>query len=148
MPGERAAGEDTSPIRLVIVDDAERTRELLRRLAELDGRFEVVGEAADGVEALRRVRAEEPDVVLLDVRMPQMDGIDALEEIKQDALETRVVMYSADSTRRREALDAGADAWVDKTESFRLLADVLAGADRQDTPERVIDLTHEETRVD
>jgi hypothetical protein len=46
------------------------------------------------------------------------------------------------------ALDAGADAWVDKTESFRLLADVLAGQERQDTPERVIDLTREESHVD
>lgn len=145
---DRADRQVDTPIRIVVVDDAERTRELLRRLVQLDGRFEVVGEAADGVAALEVVRAEDPDAVLLDVRMPLMDGIAALQAIKQDDAGIRVVMYSADSTRRREAIESGADAWVDKTDSFRHLADVLAGGPEDRTPHRVIDLTQDRTPVE
>lgn len=116
-------------IRIVIVDDAERTRELLRRLASIDERLEVVGEAGDGREAIDVTIAAEPDVVLLDVRMPRMDGLEALRHLKNDAsVRPAVVMYSADSTRRREALAQGADGWVDKDQGFSALADALIAA--------------------
>jgi DNA-binding NarL/FixJ family response regulator len=116
-------------IRVVIVDAPERTRELLRRLASIDDRLEIVGEAGDGRQAIDVTIETDPDVVLLDVRMPHMDGLEALNHLKRSAsVQPAVVMYSADSTRRQEALAQGADGWVDKDQGFSALADALIAA--------------------
>ncbi|MGP9538030.1 response regulator [Brachybacterium sp. AOP43-C2-M15] len=71
-------------IRLVLVDDQELVRTGLRSLAERDGDIEVVGEAADGRTGIARVRELRPDVVLMDIRMPQLDGIAATARITAD----------------------------------------------------------------
>ncbi|MGE5140423.1 MAG: response regulator, partial [Rudaea sp.] len=60
--------------RVLIVDDAAEVRQELRLLLELAGQFEVIGEAADGLEAIRQTGAEHPDVVLMDLAMPVLDG--------------------------------------------------------------------------
>lgn len=71
-------------IRVLIVDDQALMREGLKTLLELDARVEVVGEAADGVDALRRIREVKPDVALVDVRMPRMDGVELTERMTAD----------------------------------------------------------------
>ena len=71
-------------IRIVLVDDQEMVRTGLRALAERDGDIEVVGEAADGRAGLSRVRELRPDLVLMDLRMPQLDGIAATAQITAD----------------------------------------------------------------
>ncbi|HIY23285.1 MAG TPA: response regulator transcription factor [Candidatus Brachybacterium merdigallinarum] len=83
-------------IRIVLVDDQELVRTGLRALAERDGDIEVVGEASDGRAGLARVRELEPDVVLMDIRMPQLDGIAATARITADpALEgVRVIVLT------------------------------------------------------
>jgi DNA-binding NarL/FixJ family response regulator len=75
----------TEPIRIVLVDDQELVRAGLRPLAERDGDITVIAEAADGRAGLSFVRERHPDVVLMDIRMPVMDGIEATESIVSDA---------------------------------------------------------------
>ena len=71
-------------IRVLLVDDHEVVRQGLRLLLETSDEIEVVGEASDGVEALRAVADDQPDVVLMDIRMPRLDGIEATERLRVD----------------------------------------------------------------
>ena len=100
--------------RVVIVDDVAHVREGLRDALQLDPETEVVGEAADGQGALNLVAKCRPDVVLMDARMPVMDGIQATTAIKHRWPLIRVVVLTVHSQYRQEALAAGADAFVTK----------------------------------
>ena len=111
--------------RVLIVDDQERARRGLKALLATQPGLEVVGEATDGEEAVRLAEALRPDVILMDVRMPNMDGIEATRCIKKAHPEIRVIVLTMYDTHRREALEAGADAFVLKSEGFeRLMAAV------------------------
>jgi CheY-like chemotaxis protein len=103
--------------RVVLVDDEPDIVYLARTLFEHDGRFEVVGEARDGKEAVRLAQALQPEAVLLDILMPGMDGWEALPLIRRVAPDTAVVVVSAlgrhqDVAERATAL--GAAAYVEK----------------------------------
>lgn len=102
------------PARLLIADDRERTRRAVRALLAAHPGFEVVGEASDGQQAVERVEQLAPDLVILDVRMPGLDGIAATAEIKRRWPGVRVVVHSLAFDRRDDALAAGADAFVPK----------------------------------
>lgn len=104
------------PCRIVICDDQPGFRQVLTLVLGLESGFEVVGEAGDGNSVVHVVADLHPDVLLLDIAMPQRDGIDALPEIKRVAPRTSVVMLSAfdSETMRRRAHDAGADAFLEK----------------------------------
>jgi DNA-binding NarL/FixJ family response regulator len=102
------------PLRLLIADDRPRTRRAVRALLAAHAGFEVVGEASDGEEALARVAELKPELVVLDVRMPRLDGIAATAEIKSRWPTIRVVVHSLATERQEEALAAGADAFVAK----------------------------------
>ena len=103
-----------TPVRLVIADARPRTRRALRSLLATHAGFEVVGEAADGEEAVASVERLRPDLVLLDVGLPRLDGIAATARIKARWPSVRVVCHSLTAERREEALAAGADAFVCK----------------------------------
>jgi DNA-binding NarL/FixJ family response regulator len=96
------------------VDDGERTRRALRALFATCPDLEVVGEAADGSEALGVVARERPDVAVVDLRMPVLDGLQATGQIKQRWPSVRVLVLALDAEARDEALAAGADAFVAK----------------------------------
>jgi DNA-binding NarL/FixJ family response regulator len=124
---DAAAPEE--PIRLLIADDDEATRGLLRD--ELSARgFEVVATVADGLEAFQRAPIVRPEVVLMDVRMPELDGVHATAMIKAQMPRTQIVILTAFAQRdtRWEAELMGAASLVDKDTSMDELAETLRAA--------------------
>src|SRR5205809_5550533 len=105
------------PLRVVVVDDIDDMRMLLRLQFDRDARFEVVGEAADGDEAIDVVSDLQPDLVVLDRMMPRLGGLEALPEIRRLAPSAAIVLYTAadDSGAHQAALSAGAIGVVEKT---------------------------------
>lgn len=124
------------PLGVVVVDDDPTIRRLLVRLFEADRRFWVVGTAEDGHEAVEVVTTRQPDLVVLDVSLPLMDGIAAAARIRATAPGVQVVMCSSDGGRRQEAVRAGADLWVDKPIDYPRLASVLLAAAEEAPPLR------------
>lgn len=106
----------TATRRVLIVDDAEELRVLLRMFMDRSSRLEVVGEAVDGLDGVEQARALQPDVVVLDIAMPRMDGLQALPLIREAAPDVCVVVLSgfAESTMSDQARQAGADHYVVK----------------------------------
>jgi len=100
--------------KVLIADDSERARNGLRALLAMRQEIEIVGEAADGRQAVQMVRERQPDVVLMDIQMPRMDGLEATRQIKARWPEVRVVVVSMYVTRRPQALAAGADGFLSK----------------------------------
>jgi signal transduction histidine kinase len=103
-------------IRVVLADDTADIRLLVRMALQRDAGFEVVGEASDGVEAVALTTATQPDVVLLDLAMPRLDGLQAIPLIRDAAPDTKIVVLSAFVAGQMgdEATQAGAHAYVEK----------------------------------
>ncbi|MFK4791608.1 response regulator [Microbacterium sp. ZW T5_56] len=106
----------TKPIRVVIADDQELVRDGLSTIVSLLADVEVVGQATDGAEAVALAVAERPDVVLMDLRMPVLDGTEATRRITADALDTAVLVLTtyADDDSILSALRAGARGYLTK----------------------------------
>jgi DNA-binding NarL/FixJ family response regulator len=120
-------------IRIVLVEDHTILREGLRALLSADPKFEIIGEADDGRQAIRRVDNLAPDLVVMDLSMPRMTGMDAIREIKRRHPATKIIALTVHKAEEylRTTLKAGADGYVlkDATHVELLLAiqNVLAG---------------------
>jgi signal transduction histidine kinase len=127
---ESGAAREGPPVRVMVVDDIEETRESLARLLERLGGIEVVGVAADGVEAVELVGLALPQVVVMDLRMPRMDGVEATRRIAASYPKVIVLILSAygDESLVIEALMAGARGYLLKGASAAELADAIWGA--------------------
>ena len=101
-------------VRIVLVEDHTILREGLRALLTADPDFEIIGEAADGREAVRFVEKQIPDLILMDLSMPRMTGMDAIREIKKRYPQTKIIALTVHKTEEylRTTLQAGADGYV------------------------------------
>ena len=117
-------------IRVMVVDDHEIVRIGLKQVLELSGEFEVVGQAADGEEAVRVAAEVSPDLVLMDVIMPRKDGVEACREIMASSSEVRVVMLTASNAEDAvvESVAAGASGYLLKETDMEQLLSALRSA--------------------
>ena len=117
----------SSPIHVLIVDDQRLMRDGLRTLIELESDLVVVGEAEDGLEAISAYRNTGPDVVLMDVQMPNLNGVEATRRIKADWAEANILILTTfdDDEYIFEALRAGASGYLLKDVSGKKLAEAI-----------------------
>jgi two-component system nitrate/nitrite response regulator NarL len=106
--------QDTKPISVLLVDDHTLFRSGIRSLLQRHPDFSVVGEAADGVEGIKRAQQLQPQVVLLDLNMPGMSGVETLQLMRQDSPDSAIVMLtvSEDADDLATALRAGASGYL------------------------------------
>jgi len=120
----------TDAIGVLVVDDHAVVREGLRTFLELQDGIDVVGEAADGEEAVRRAEALRPDVVLMDLVMPRLDGVGAMRELRLRLPSTRVIVLTsfAEDERLLPAIQAGAAGYLLKNVAPTELARAVRAA--------------------
>ena len=128
MVSEGAEVEESTRRRVLIVDDNPRVRQELHTLLPLAGDVEIVGEAADGAEAIRLAQALRPEVVLMDLEMPGLDGFEATRQIKAGAPFCRVVALTVHGydAARQKAMQAGADVFLVKGTEVKSLVQAIS----------------------
>jgi DNA-binding NarL/FixJ family response regulator len=132
-------GWDTSeramkqPVQVLIADDRSQARDGLRSLLSTAPQVNVIGEASNGQEAVRLVEKLQPDVVLMDAKMPEMDGLEATRLIKQRWPGVKVIMLTMHLAYRSNGLAAGADVFLMKGCLVKdLLEAILADEDKDE----------------
>jgi len=120
----------SKPISVYLVDDVPELRELIKFGMEDDPGFEVVGEAGDGKSALEGIAETRPAAVLLDLSMPDMDGLEAIPEIRKSDPDVAIIVLSGFSADRMggPALERGADGYVEKGTPIQELRDATRTA--------------------
>jgi DNA-binding NarL/FixJ family response regulator len=121
------------PLTILVVDDEKNVRSALGRLLSARSEWKIVGEANDGVEAVAKTRDLMPDVVIMDVTMPQMNGLEATPEIKKVNPATEVLIFTQHDSNQmiREAQKAGASGYLLKSQAHWLAAAVEAMSHHQ-----------------
>jgi len=120
------------PVTIVVADDDLEYREIVRALlGPMSHTMTIVGEAADGEEALALVRRERPDIVITDLMMPRLNGVDLTRRIRRELPETKIILMSSfpEDAYRLMASDSGADTFLSKrvitSELLPAIADVI-----------------------
>ncbi len=126
-----SAPDSSGPVRVLVVDDHPVVRDGIRGMLERDERMVVIGEAANGSEAVALVRATDPDLLLMDLRMPGTDGVAAIRQLRAaDRKRPRILVLTTYDTDRDiyAAIDAGADGYLLKATSREELVDAVLRA--------------------
>jgi two-component system response regulator DegU len=122
-----------STIRIIIADDHSIVREGLKQLLDLETDFQVVGQASNGVETIDKVKELQPDVLLLDINMPVMNGINALRKIKEEGIKTNIVVLTLHEEREYllETMQIGATGYIlkdsDSATLYKAIRDAYHG---------------------
>ncbi len=151
-----------TPIRILLVDDQRLFRQSLKHLLEQDPQIQVVGEAADGQEAVVQATELQPDMILLDVELPALSGPQAARLIRERLPRVKILMLSVhdEDERIRDSLSGGADGYIikdaDHREFLRIIKQTMAGesiaspfliSPGQRTPTPLPDLTPRERQI-
>ena len=113
--------------RLLIVDDNALVRTELRSILELAGSVAVIGEAMDGWDALRQAEALQPDIVLMDLKMPGLNGFETTRQLKANHLAQTVIVFTVygSAANQQKAKEAGADAFMIKGASLQTILSIF-----------------------
>jgi DNA-binding NarL/FixJ family response regulator len=117
----------TPPLRILIADDHDVVREGTRAVIERQPGWEVCGVAATGLEAVEQAFALKPDIVVMDMTMPELNGLDAAVQIKRRLPQTEILIFSAHQTDEmiREVFEAGAKSFIFKSEAHHFLVEAI-----------------------
>ena len=115
-------------MKLAIADDSAKLRERIKDLVMMFTTAEIVGEAENGVEALQLIEDKEPDLVILDIRMPEMSGIEVLKKVKERRSKMKVCILTNYPYKQYKikCLAEGADYFLDKNKDFPQLISLIA----------------------
>lgn len=122
-------------VNVMIADDHSMIREGLKQLLELEGDFKVIAEACDGVDCLEKLQTVKPDVLLLDINMPNMNGLEVLQKMKEKKMHVKVLVLTVHNEVEYllKAVDIGVNGYLLKdSESSELKKAILAVADGED----------------
>ena len=110
------------PIKVMVIDDTDHVRRMLRNMLELDG-FQVVAEASNGPDAVEAIDAADPDVVVVDYKMPEVDGLETASRIRERRPDQVLILYTAfvDPDIERRARDVGVSVVLGKVEGLESL---------------------------
>jgi two-component system nitrate/nitrite response regulator NarL len=122
-------------VRVVVAEDHPLFRDAIVRAVKERPDFELVAEVADGRKALAEIRRLQPDVAVIDLKMPKLDGLQVLNALRRDGLSTRVVLLSAflEGSVAFEAVAAGAAAYISKDAERERICDTIAAVARGET---------------
>lgn len=129
LEGQRKGMGKVATTRVVLADDHDVVRQGLKRLLDRAPEIEVVGEASDGLEALQSVKELQPDVLLLDIEMPVMDGIEVARRLQASNVKVRILILSAYDDREyiRALLDIGVSGYLVKGEAPGKIIEAVRG---------------------
>ena len=118
---------EKAELRVLVVDDSEIIRNAITNWLESTGKYRVVATAQDGIEAIEAFSRESPDIVTLDISMPQMDGLEALKKLQEINSKAAIIIISALSARKTalEAMNLGAASYLNKPFTKPELLEVL-----------------------
>jgi two-component system, chemotaxis family, chemotaxis protein CheY len=113
--------------RVLVIDDAVYARDILKKIL-VKGGYEIAGEAGDGEEGVREYSGKNPDIVIVDMIMPKMNGIDTIRQIKKINPDAKIIVISADGqmTHIEEAVKAGALSYINKPYQWSVVLNELA----------------------
>ena len=116
-------------IRVVVADDSRTAMRSVCEYLEFEGQFEIVGTAADGLRLLDQVERQRPDLVLTDLSMPRMTGLEAAKELRKSFPELRILIFTelSGASLREECLRCGADGFVEKSQMPERLMEEVRG---------------------